>query len=122
MAFEVVVHEKEDFERWLDQQARPAESPDATKEERGQRVFLSSGCGACHTVRGIGSDGAVGPDLTHVGGRESLGGAILPNDEMAFAHWISQTDVVKPQVHMPHFGMLPTDDLEALAAYLEGLK
>jgi cytochrome c oxidase subunit 2 len=29
---------------------------------------------------------------------------------------------VKPGVHMPAFGMLPPEDLEALALYLEGLQ
>ncbi|MBA3311660.1 MAG: cytochrome B, partial [Planctomycetaceae bacterium] len=74
-----------------------------------------------HTVRGTTANGVIGPDLTHVGSRVSLGAATLPNDRAALVRWISQTHAVKPQVHMPHFGMLPPDDLEALAAYLEGL-
>jgi cytochrome c oxidase subunit 2 len=57
-----------------------------------------------------------------VGGRLSLGAGILPNDPDAFVRWIGRTEAVKPGVHMPAFGMLPPEDLEALALYLEGLQ
>ncbi len=33
---------------------------------RGRQVFLTSGCGGCHTIEGV-STGAVGPNLTKVG-------------------------------------------------------
>jgi cytochrome c oxidase subunit 2 len=64
----------------------------------------------------------VGPDLTHVGSRLSLGAATLSNDPEAFQRWIANTDHVKPGVHMPAFGMLPPEDLRALAAYLDALQ
>ena len=66
--------------------------------------------------------GVVGPDLTHVGSRLSLGAGILPNDPEAFLRWIAHTADVKPGVHMPAFGMLPPEDVRAMAAYLEGLQ
>lgn len=35
---------------------------------RGERLFRSQACGACHTVSGLeGADGQLGPDLTHIG-------------------------------------------------------
>ena len=83
---------------------------------------MESGCGACHAVRGTSAEGVVGPDLTHVGGRVSLGAGILPNEREAFARWIARADSIKPGVHMPSFGMLPVDQIGALAAYLEGLQ
>jgi cytochrome c oxidase subunit II len=64
----------------------------------------------------------VGPDLTHVGSRLSLGAGILGNEPAAFVRWISRTEQVKPGVHMPAFGMLPPDDVRALAAYLDFLQ
>jgi cytochrome c oxidase subunit 2 len=64
----------------------------------------------------------VGPDLTHVGGRLSLGAGILPNEPEAFVRWLAHTQTVKPAVQMPAFGMLPPEELRALAAYLEGLQ
>jgi cytochrome c oxidase subunit II len=122
MNFSVVVLEKEDFARWLAHQAEPAQEPTPPPAAHGRELFLANGCGACHTIRGTAADGVVGPDLTHVGSRVSLGGGILPNEPDAFSRWIAHTEGVKPGVHMPAFGMLPAEDLQALAVFLEGLQ
>jgi cytochrome c oxidase subunit 2 len=122
MSFSVMVLEREDFARWLARQAEPAQEPTAPLATDGQALFLANGCGACHTVRGTPADGVVGPDLTHVGSRLSLGAGILPNEPEAFLRWIAHTEEVKPGVLMPTFGMLPLEDLRALAAYLDGLE
>ncbi|HEV3483925.1 MAG TPA: c-type cytochrome [Vicinamibacterales bacterium] len=121
MAFYAEVMEKSAFNRWLDQQAAAA-VPVSAEHARGEEVFRASGCQACHTVRGTDMAGVIGPDLTHVGSRLSVGAGILPNDADAFRRWIASTEHVKPGVHMPQFGMLPDEDLRALAAYLEGLQ
>ena len=85
-------------------------------------MFVASGCGACHAVRGTEADGVIGPDLTHVGSRATLGAAILANRAEDFRRWVARTDDLKPGVHMPAFGMLPAKDLRALSVYLDGLK
>ena len=64
----------------------------------------------------------IGPDLTHVGSRLSLGAGTLANEPDTLARWIGHVNRVKPGVLMPAFGMLPPADLQAIAAYLEGLK
>jgi cytochrome c oxidase subunit 2 len=122
MSFDVVVLEKDDFAAWLKRQHDRAQPPTQALARRGQELFIANGCGACHAVRGTPADGVVGPDLTHVGSRLSLGAGILPNDPEAFLKWMAHTQNVKPGVHMPHFGMLPPEDLRALAAYLDGLE
>lgn len=122
MSFDVVVLEQADFARWLEHQQAPAQPPVQPLAVHGQELFLANGCGACHTVRGTPADGVVGPDLTHVGSRLSLGAATLSNDPEAFQRWIANTDHVKPGVHMPAFGMLPPEDVRALAAYLDALQ
>ena len=66
--------------------------------------------------------GHVGPNLTHVGSRLSLGAGTVPNEPAGFIRWIERTNHIKPGVHMPHFGMLPREELNALAAYLEALQ
>jgi cytochrome c oxidase subunit II len=83
---------------------------------------VASGCTACHTIRGTPAAGRIGPDLTHVGGRERLAAETLPNNPAALAHWISNTDRIKPGAHMPAFGALGSDELSAIAAYLSSLK
>lgn len=122
MRFVVVVEEKDAFLAWLRRQAEPAPAVAEPLAARGAERFLANGCGACHTVRGTPADGVVGPDLTHVGSRSSLGAGILPNDPAAFRRWIGHTEAVKPGVLMPSFGMLPPEELEALSAYLEALR
>jgi cytochrome c oxidase subunit 2 len=122
MAFSVIAETPAAFEAWI---ARRMESPplpaDATLQ-RGLEVFMTSGCGACHTIRGTDAAGVVGPDLTDVGGRLTLAAGTLPNDIGSLMRWIAHAQDVKPGSLMPSFGMLAEDDLSALAAYLESLK
>jgi cytochrome c oxidase subunit II len=122
MSFSVVVLEQSDFTRWLAEQAAPASVPAEPLVERGREVLLENGCGACHAVRGTPADGVVGPDLTHVGGRLSLAAGLLGNERADYARWLAATKQLKPEAHMPAFGMLPAPDLHALTAYLESLR
>ena len=117
MAFSVVVMEKPAFESWLAEQAEPANDDAA-----GLAVFLDNGCGACHTVRGTVAKGRVGPDLTHLASRESLGAGILPVTEESLAEWIAHTRLIKPEARMPPYDMLPASEISAIANYLMSLK
>jgi cytochrome c oxidase subunit 2 len=122
MGFHVEVMERAAFDRWLDGQAAPARPPAGPIASRGRDVFFASGCSACHAISGTPAAGTVGPDLTHVGSRATLAAGVLRNDAAALERWIARTADVKPGVHMPRFGMLPRDDLAAVAAYLWGLQ
>lgn len=122
MSFYVVAQERGAFDQWLAQEARPAQAPATPRAVAGQALFLASGCGACHAVRGTAAEGVLGPDLTHVGGRLSLGAGTLPNQPEALRRWLAHTEATKPGVLMPTFGMLSQDDLHALGAYLGELK
>jgi cytochrome c oxidase subunit II len=122
MSFYVVVEEKEAFNRWLAQQQAPALKPTGSLATHGQTLFLANGCGACHTIRGTPANGMVGPDLTHFGSRASVGAGIVTNSPDALLRWIAHTEQLKPGVLMPSFDMLPKEDLEAMAAYLQELK
>jgi cytochrome c oxidase subunit 2 len=121
MALYVETMPRDRFDRWLQMQSAPASVPSGPAAAGAER-FVAHGCPACHTVRGTGADGVIGPDLTHVGSRHSVGGGILGNDPVAFGRWISNTNDVKPGVHMPAFGMLPPADVQAIAQYLESLQ
>ncbi len=122
MKFDVVVEEKDQFNRWLAHQATPAAPPDNPLAQRGEKQFLANGCGACHTVRGANAAGVVGPDLTHVGSRLSIAAASWPNEPDHLRRWLADTDKIKPGAYMPKFDMLPSDDVNAMADYLKGLK
>lgn len=122
MSFYVVVMEPDDFAAWLATQQQPAQAPASPLAERGEILFQQLGCGACHSIRGTDAAGGVGPDLTHVGGRLSLAAGLVKNDREHLQQWIRQPKQMKPEALMPAFDMLPPGDLEALSAYLEGLK
>lgn len=116
MAFPVVVMEPAEFDAWLARETAPA-SPGGDPG-----AFLASGCGGCHTVRGSEAAGTIGPDLTHLADRRTIGAGILPNTPENLKRFIADTERVKPGVRMPSFGMLPGADIEAIAAYLGSLK
>jgi cytochrome c oxidase subunit 2 len=122
MSFPVMVLEREEFSLWLEQESKPAQMPSEPLAARGQQVFLAQGCNACHTIRGTPAKGVIGPDLTHIGNRMSLGAGTLSNEVESLKRWIAHTDGVKPGVLMPEFRMLSQEELEALASYLSGLK
>jgi cytochrome c oxidase subunit 2 len=122
MAFHVVVTEQPAFEEWLRRQAQPSAPPADAWLQRGRDTFAANGCGACHTVRGTAADGVTAPDLTHVGSRLSLAAGTLANDRGGFFRWIFDAHRYKPDARMPAFGMLPPDDLLALADYMDSLQ
>lgn len=121
MSFSVVALEPSAFDAWLREQAAPARTP-GEHARRGAQLFLENGCAACHSVRGTEAAGRVGPDLTHVGGRLSLAAGTLSNGRSELARWLVNTEGIKPGVHMPAFGMLPAESVNAIADYLAGLK
>lgn len=90
--------------------------------EHGRALFMALGCGACHTIRGTRATGTVGPDLTHVGSRLSLGAGALDNSLESMIAWLAYPSKIKPGVKMPGYHMLGDDDLLALARYLHELQ
>ena len=122
MKLRVEVMEKNKFDEWLKHQNTPAVVTTTSEGKRGQELFELYGCTSCHTVRGIYQTGTIGPDLTHVGSRLSLGAGILPNKLESYHRWISRIEKLKPGVKMPAFDMIPDDEKNALAVWLEGLK
>ncbi len=122
MALNAVVLSPEDHAVWLAAAAAPAGPVAGAEAERGRAVFLREGCGACHTVRGTEASGNVGPDLTHVGSRTTIGAGVLPVTVEAIARWVRDPEAFKPGVQMPGYDHLSNPDLQALAVWLEGLK
>ncbi len=46
---------------------RPTAVPLTPEQEAGKAVYEKAGCTACHAIRGVGNQGAVGPNLTKIG-------------------------------------------------------
>jgi len=119
MAFYAVAMLPSDYDAWL---AKERSDAKPASEKEGERLFFASGCGGCHSVRGSRANGEIGPDLTHVGSRLSLGAGILPNKPESFAQWISRHQTLKPENLMLPFDFFSKSELQALSAYLNGLE
>lgn len=117
MAFDVAVLEAAEFVSWLEGQQRATTTADAP----GAAIFVASGCGACHAVRGIDARGTIGPDLTHLASRKTIAAGSLPNTTDNLRAWLAYPDALKPGAHMPAFASLPADDLDAIVAFLAEL-
>lgn len=118
MRFKVIVQPQDEFQAWLDAQRTPAA---AAADAEGERLFMSSTCVSCHTVRGTPANGTAGPDLTHLVSRATIGSGIARNDDATLARWVKNADVIKPGVLMPQF-QFTDDQVAAIVRYLRGLK
>jgi cytochrome c oxidase subunit II len=120
----VIVEPREAFDRWLAEQAAPAAAQPGTEEERrGQQVFSQGPCVLCHVICGTGATGysATAPDLTHLKSRRTIAAGTLPNTKGYLGGWILDPQTHKPGTQMP-VNLLPSDDFQALLAYLETLQ
>lgn len=117
MAFDVVVMPAPAFDAWLAREAMPARAAATT----GARLFAAHGCGGCHAIRGTAAAGAIGPDLTHVGARDSLAAGTQPMSPAALARFIRHAPTVKPGARMPAFTHMSDADAQAIARYLAEL-
>ncbi|KZD01003.1 cytochrome c oxidase subunit II [Oceanibaculum pacificum] len=122
MAFHAVALEAEAYDAWLREASGPAVEPATSGLREGRERFLQLGCGACHAVRGTGAAGVLGPDLTRIGSRQSLGAGMMPVTAENLAAWIADSQHLKPGNLMPPFDMLPDGEAQAIARYLESLK
>jgi len=114
-----VAMDPNEFTQWLARESGPAV---ATTQTQGREIFVASGCGGCHRVRGEVAPGRVGPDLTHLGSRLSVGAGLLPGGVAALETWLARHPVLKPENHMPAFAFLTDTERRALALYLASLQ
>jgi cytochrome c oxidase subunit 2 len=121
MQLMVIVDSEQQFAAWLEhQQTVPAPPGDELAIE-GQQVFLGSACVYCHNIDGTNASGDLGPDLTHVMSRRTLGAGILENSLGNMAGWVVDAQAIKPGNKMPPMD-LNSQELAALLAYIETLE
>jgi cytochrome c oxidase subunit II len=150
MGFVAIAHDPSDWKAWLaargnrstrmpalggsrpegaivlagDTAASPAESGTLGQYDprAGYRLFMESGCAACHRIAGSAANGLAGPDLTHVGSRRTLGAGVLPNHLGTMIGWIGDSQSIKPGNRMPSYDALSAEELGHIAAFLEAQK
>jgi cytochrome c oxidase subunit II len=118
MRIRVVAEPADQFNAWVQLQRQPV----APSGMRGEQVFLQNTCVNCHVIRGLPGGSAVGPDLTHLGSRGTLGAGVVDNTPNNLRSWIRNAQAIKPGVLMPAFQSLAQSDLSDLVDYLESLK
>jgi cytochrome c oxidase subunit 2 len=121
MALLVIAESEHDFQRWRKAQLADAKTPATPEQSAGRDVFVAKACAGCHAVRGTSAAGNLGPDLTHVGGRQYIAAGILPTTRGSLAAWVADPQTIKPGNNMPLVPLEPRE-LNALSAWLASLQ
>ena len=107
------------FDAWVHAQQQPAaEDASATA---GRRVFETTACINCHTVRGTAASGRFGPDLTHMMSRVTIASGAAENTRENLRVWLRNPDAIKPGSLMPAM-KLNDAQLDALVGYMQSLR
>ena len=121
MQFQVEALPVDEFEAWLDREAEPAAEPEAGQAREGSEVFETSSCAGCHSIRGTSAEGDLGPDLTHLADRDTIGAGLIPLTPPNLADFIADPQDDKPGVTMPPSELTP-QEVDAVVAYLMTLE
>jgi cytochrome c oxidase subunit 2 len=105
--------------------------------KRGETSFMMGGCIGCHAINGNPMAlSPIGPNLTHMATRHTIGGGLFPNDAPTLARWIKNAKKMKPGALMntigigeydpilkgPVTGGLTDAQIADVVAYLRSLK
>jgi cytochrome c oxidase subunit 2 len=120
MGFEVIAQPPDQFATWWNAQLQGAPPAPSLPPTNAQNAFIAK-CGICHTVRGTRAGGRLGPDLTHIMSRRTIGAATLPNTPGQLAAWIADPQHTKPGNFMPQLD-LSGPELISIRDYVETLK
>lgn len=121
MALLIVALPPEAFVAWVQSRQQTREAPQDKVLLQGMTAFAKEGCGECHTIRGTTAEGKVGPDLTHIGSRLSLGAGVIANGYGPLAGWVANPQALKPGNRMPVSYIAP-EDYHPLISYLMSLE
>lgn len=119
----VIAQSSSDFGQWEAHQREAAPTPPSGTSDaaQGAQLFQHLTCSTCHAIAGVSENVQVGPDLTHVAGRETLASGVIENTPENLKKWLTDPQAIKPGSNMPNFE-LTKEQVGDLAAYLETLK
>jgi cytochrome c oxidase subunit 2 len=120
MRVRVMVETDAAFQAWVAREgAAPAPLDSGSAAWRGRQVFARSACIGCHTMEDVPAARAhLGPNLSHVGSRTTIGSGLFPNDTDHLRRWVANAPALKPGALMPPM-VLSDEDLDAIVAYLQ---
>jgi len=111
----VVADSPQRFAAWSRNEAAPAKSHDAF-------LFVDSGCGYCHVIRGVTACASqIAPDLTHFGARKTIAGTAIAVNRATLTGWVVHSRGLKPKSRMPDNAIDPRV-LHPLIAFLQTLQ
>ena len=130
MRLRVISQTPLEFDKWVEDQKKPAEVPTSGDAAAGYALFKGKGtCIGCHTLGGVeGAVARVGPNLTHLMDRTSFAGATFPLEagNGLLKKWITNPSAMKPMRPEQGTGMpkipLSETEINQLVAFLETLK
>ena len=125
MDFKVITKSKSDFDAWTkDMKSAKAPVAEGDLAQQGEEVFNKS-CIGCHAVTPNDSRPEAArqaPNLSTFGERERVAG-VMDHTEENVKKWIKDPEKYKPGNTMTGtYGELSDSEIDALAAYLMGLK
>lgn len=121
MLLRVIVHEPEDYERWLAMMKRPPPAPESTLAIQGRKDFYATACISCHSVDGTVAEGVFGPDLTKLMTRQTIGAGVAPLTAENLRAWVRNPQDLKVGCLMPDM-KLDEAEVDSITAYLLTLK
>jgi cytochrome c oxidase subunit 2 len=107
------------FRTWLANESKPLSA--AVQQQPGFQAFTNNQCASCHTLRGTSAQGRIGPDLTHLMSRQTLGALTIPNTRNDLSAWVLDPQKFKPGNKMPAL-QLRGPELTQLVTFLRSLK
>src|SRR5262245_13748559 len=96
---------------------KPEAPPPIGDAARGKQLVQQYGCTSCHDIPNVsGPKGMVGPPLTHLAVRQTIGGK-LANTPENMSKWLQNPQAFDPQNAMPNLGLTPEQSND-IAAFL----
>ena len=132
MRFKVVALPRAQYDTFIAAaQAYKAPAPATVSAQNGYNIFMqgkasagAAACQSCHRIQGTPAAGAVGPDMSFFGSRNTLGAGIYEG-QARISHikpWIRKCVDLKPGCLMPAYEKLSDQDLSDLQAYILSLR
>lgn len=121
MRIRVIADGPHDFATWAAQQQTNSAAPSTADQQSGLQDVTSMPCASCHSISGTSARGLIGPNLSHIGSRETLAAGRLKNTPDLLYAWLRDPDEFKPGSHMPNL-RLTNQQRGDIVNYLETLK
>ncbi|MCP1143906.1 cytochrome c oxidase subunit II [Lysinibacillus endophyticus] len=121
MDFKVKTVDRAEFDQWVAaMQATEGQTASVDSTDLGEATFAQS-CLGCHAVSGVGTTGAMGPNLTTFGDRNRVAG-VLEHSKESLENWISDPEAIKPGNLMTgKYSELSPEEISAVADYIMSL-